>query len=161
MKTNIRIIGMLILLMSFISCTNDADNLEPTLIGLYRYKSAEVGTNIKIDDNTYSNNLIFMKGTECIFDNTWEFRAEKAILREGETSCDNGGQKISENEVIGEYKYIYDKENHTIKLVYESGYVETLKNVKLGYSSYNKHTLSFELWNDTVEQVVTYYLEAD
>lgn len=151
---------LLIILFSLVACTKDADVREPNLIGLYRYRAAHVDKPINMGNGYSYGDLTLIPGNECVFDNTWEFKAEKLILREGETSCENDSQKTAENEVIGEYNYIYDKENRTIKIFYKSGSTETLKNVKLGYSPNNKQTLSYDLWSDTADQIVNYYLEA-
>lgn len=160
MKKEVKKLGLLMMMFSFMACTKDVGVVEPNLLGLYRYKSAHVDKPINMGNGYYYGDLILIPGNECVFDNTWEFKAERLILREGETSCENDSQKTGENEVIGEYNYTYDKENRIIKIFYSSGLAETLKNVKLSYYN-NKHTLSFDLWSDTADQIVNYYLEAE
>ncbi|UWY29368.1 hypothetical protein N4T20_05385 [Flavobacterium sp. TR2] len=158
MKNKITRIMLLTILFSLMACTKEADVLEPNLIGLYRYRAAHVNNPINMGNGYYYLDLTLIPGNECVFDNTWEFKADKLILREGETSCENDSQMISENKIIAEYDYIYVKENRTIKIFNKNILVETLRNVKLGYDD-NKQTLYFDLWSDTADQIVNYYLE--
>ncbi len=162
MKRNIRKIGLIIVLgLSITSCTKEVEVLEPNLSGVYKYKSVFVPVPMDLDkDGTYNSNLILEKGKECVWDNTWQYQNEKVILREGEKYCGEESQESNENGVIGSFNYVYDKASKTIKIIYEGGYSETLKNVKIGYTSDEKQTLSYELWDDNYQQEVTYYLES-
>lgn len=154
--------GMLMIGFSLIACTKEVDLLEPNLDGLYKYKSAAISTPVKFDKNDiYYSDLILVDGTECIWDNTWQFLNGKAILREGETSCLNVSEETEKNAIIETYDYIYNKENNTIKLIYNDGPFETFKNVKIGYTHDHKQFLSFELWSEEIKQIVRYYLVAE
>jgi hypothetical protein len=162
MKKNIRKIGMLMIIFSLMACTKEVDILEPNLIGLYKYRAASISVPVDLDkDGVGSGDLTLEKGKECIWDNTWQFQKDKVTLREGETFCGDISQEADENGVIGSFDYVYDKDNHTIKITYENGLTEILKNVKLGYAPNYEQTLSFELWNGDIQQVVTYYLETE
>ena len=161
MKKNIRKIGILMITFSLMACTKEVDVLEPTLEGIYKYKRAGVSIPVAVGNSNFYGDLTLIPGKECLWDNNWEFAEGKAILREGQTFCGDKYQELSKNDVIGNYEYIYDKDNQTIKLLYEGKVTEIWKDVKLGYSYDNKLTLSFNLWDEDLKQVVAYYMEAE
>lgn len=163
MKKNIRILGFSMILGLFlVSCTKEIDVLEPTLFGFYKYKSVYVPVPIDLDkDGKANNDLMLEKGAECKWDNTWQYQNGKVILREGKTFCGENSQESDENGVIGSFDYVYDASKKTITLIYEEGSEEVLANVQIGYTSRQKQTFSYELFDEDLQQVVTYIFEAE
>lgn len=160
MKKYIGKIGALLIGLSLIACTKDVDVLEPNLDGVYQYKSAAVSIPVKTGkEDVYYGDLTLVPGKECLWDNNWEFLNGKAILREGETSCGDTFQEESKNAIIGSFDCIYDKDDQVIKMISEGKVTQIWKNVKIGYSFDGKQTLSFELWDNDIQQVVKYYLQ--
>lgn len=158
MKKIIRILGLTLFLgMSFISCTKEVEILEPTLTGIYKYKSVIVSNAIDLDkDGLANNDLMKEKVKECVWDNTWQYQGNKATLRAGETLCDPS--EADSANVIGSFDYIYDKTSRTIKIMYSGGSSEILENVRIGYTAEQKQSLSFDLWDSDLSQFVTYNL---
>lgn len=158
MKKNIRILGLtLVLGMSLTSCTKEVEILEPTLIGTYKYKSVIVSQAVDLDkDGLANNDLMKEKGKECVWDNTWQYQGNKTTLRAGEMLC--SPDESDNSNVIGSFDYIYDKTSKTIKIMYSGGSSEVLEKVKTGFTSEQKQSLSFELWDSELSQIVTYNL---
>lgn len=158
MKKIIRILGLtLVLGMSLASCTKEVEILEPTLTGTYKYKSVIVSQAVDLDKDGFANNdLMKEKVKECVWDNTWQYQGNKATLRAGETLCDPS--EADSANVIVTVDYIYDKTSKTIKFMYSGGSSELMENVKIGFTSDQKQSLSFELWDSKLSQIVTYNL---
>ena len=158
MKKIISLLGLtLVLGMSLASCTKEVEILEPTLTGTYKYKSVIVSNPVDLDkDGLANNDLMKEKGKECTWDNTWQYRGNKATLGGGETLCDPS--EADSANVIGSFDYIYDKTSKTIKIIYSGGSSEVLENVKIGYTAEQKQSLSFDLWDSDLSQFVTYNL---
>lgn len=158
MKKIIRILGLtLVLGMSLASCTKEVEILEPTLTGTYKYKSVIVSNPVDLDkDGLANNDLIKERGKECTWDNTWQYQGNKATLGGGETLC--SPDEADSYNVIGSFDYIYDKTSRTIKIMYSGGSSEVLENVKIGFTADQKQSLSFDLWDSKLSQLVTYNL---
>lgn len=158
MKKNIRIVGLSLGIgMSLVSCTKEVEILEPTLTGIYKYKSVIVSNPVDLDNDGLANiDLMKEKGKECTWDNTWQYQGNKATLGGGETLC--APSEADSANVIGSFDYIYDKTSRTIKIIYSGGSSEVLENVKIGYTSDQKQSLSFDLWDNNLSQFVTYNL---
>ena len=158
MKKIIRILGLtLVLGMSLASCTKEVEILEPTLTGTYKYKSVIVSNPVDLDKDGLANiDLMKEKGKECTWDNTWQYQGNKATLGGGETLC--SPDEADSSNVIGSFDYIYDKTSRTIKIMYSGGSSEVLENVKIGFTADQKQSLSFDLWDSKLSQLVTYNL---
>lgn len=158
MKKIIRVLGLTLFLgMSLASCTKEVEILEPTLTGIYKYKSVIVSKAVDLDKDGLANiDLMKEKGKECTWDNTWQYQGNKAILGGGKTLCDPS--EADSANVIVSVDYIYDKSSKTIKIIYSGGNIEVLRNVKIGYTSDQKQSLSFDLWYSEISQIVTYNL---
>ena len=158
MKKIIRILGLtLVLGMSLASCTKEVDVLEPTLTGTYKYKSVIVSNAVDLDkDGLANNDLMKEKGKECTWDNTWQYQGDKTTLRAGETLCDPS--EANSANVIGSFDYIYERSIMKIIIIYPGGENEVLENVKIGFMADQKKTLSFDLWDSELSQLVTFNL---
>lgn len=157
MKKIIRILGLTLVLGMSASCTKEVEILEPTLTGTYKYKYVIVSQAVDLDkDGLASIDLMKEKGKECTWDNTWQYQGNKATLRAGETLC--SPDEADSANVIGSFDYIYDKTSRTIKIMYSGGSSEVLENVKIGFTADQKQSLSFDLWDSKLSQLVTYNL---
>lgn len=158
MKKITRILGLtLVLGISLVSCTKEVEILEPTLEGIYKYKSVIVSNAVDLDkDGLAGIDLMKEKGKECTWDNIWQYQGNKATLGGGETLC--SPDEADSSNVIGSFDYIYDKTSRTIKIMYSGGSSEVLENVKIGFTADQKQSLSFDLWDSKLSQLVTYNL---
>lgn len=158
MKKTIKMLGLTLFLgMSLVSCTKEVEVLEPTLTGTYKYQSAIVSQAVDLDKDGISNNdLLKEKGKECFWNRTWQYQGNKATLRAGETPCYLSGVELTG--VIVTVDYIYDKNNKTIKFIYTEGEIELFENVKIGFTADRKQSLSLDLWDSRLSQIVTYNL---
>lgn len=157
MKKNVRILAIAMGLGSLlISCsTKEIDILEPSLPGAYTYKAVIVNTPVDTNNDGVLNTDLMKEGKECVWDNIWKFyEGNRVVLSEGNTLCDINYPDG------GEFTYTYDPKKKTITIKYEGGSEEILNDVKLGFSDSYKQTLSFALFDNRLQQDVTYYLES-
>jgi hypothetical protein len=155
MKKNIKNLAIVIGLGSLlISCsTKEIDILEPSLPGTYTYKAAIVSRPVDTNNDGVFNTDLTKEGNECGWDNIWKYyEGDRVVLSEGNTICDVNFPDA------GEFTYTYDPKKRIIIIKYKGLGEEILNDVKLGFSDNYKQTLSYTLFNNRLQQEVTYYL---
>lgn len=154
MKKNVRLLANAMILGSLLtSCaTKEVEILEPSLPGAYTYKAVIVTTPVDTNNDGILNTDLTKEGKECVWDNIWKFyEGNRVVLSEGNTLCSTMPDG-------GEFTYSYDPKKSIIKIKYEGGSEEILNDVKLGFSDNYKQTLSFTIFDNRLQQEVTYYL---
>lgn len=157
MKKNVRILAIAMVLGNLlISCsTKEIDILEPSLPGTYTYKAVIVNTPVDTNKDGVLNTDLMKEGDECVWDNIWKYyEGNHVVLSEGNTVCDINFPNA------GEFTYTYEPKKKIIIIKYKGGSEDILNDVKLGFSNDYKQTLSFTIFDNRLQQDVTYYLES-